>query len=75
MQVAPNITWIHCCIHRQNLVTNHLPGELKFVLDEALKLVNFINSNSKNSRIFKALCEEMMKLIYTLLLHRSKVSL
>ncbi|KAL4142760.1 hypothetical protein QTP88_005167 [Uroleucon formosanum] len=34
--------------------------KLKLVLDEAVKLVNFIKARGTNSRIFKALCEDMM---------------
>ncbi|XP_043943211.1 zinc finger BED domain-containing protein 5-like [Protopterus annectens] len=69
MKVATNISWSHCCIHRQSLACKNLPGELKLVLDEAVKVVNFIKSKSTNSRIFKALCEEMMSPHSTLLLH------
>ncbi|XP_043934413.1 zinc finger BED domain-containing protein 5-like [Protopterus annectens] len=69
MKVAPNISWSHCCIHRQSLACKNLPGELKVVLDEAVKVVNFIKSKSTNSRIFKAVCEEMMSPHSTLLLH------
>ncbi|XP_043916151.1 zinc finger BED domain-containing protein 5-like [Protopterus annectens] len=56
-------------IARQSLACKNLPGELKLVLDEAVKVVNFIKSQSTNSRIFKALCEEMMSPHSTLLLH------
>ncbi|XP_043923363.1 zinc finger BED domain-containing protein 5-like [Protopterus annectens] len=69
MKVAPNISWSHCCIHRQSLACKNFPGELKLVLDEAVKVVNFIKSKSTNSRIFKALCEEMMSPHSTVLLH------
>ncbi|XP_043927880.1 zinc finger BED domain-containing protein 5-like [Protopterus annectens] len=69
MKVAPNISWSHCCIHRQSLACKNLSGELKHVLDEAVKVVNFIKSKSTNSRIFKALHEEMMSPHSTLLLH------
>ncbi|XP_043932352.1 zinc finger BED domain-containing protein 5-like [Protopterus annectens] len=69
MKVAPNISWSHCCIHRQSLACKNLPGELKLVLDEAVKVVNFIKSKSTNSRIFKGLYEEMMSPHSTLLLH------
>lgn len=69
MKVAPNVTWSHCCIHRQNLASKHLPGELKLVLDDAVKIVNFIKSRSTNSRLFKALCEEMMSHHSALLFH------
>ncbi|XP_043914064.1 zinc finger BED domain-containing protein 5-like [Protopterus annectens] len=75
MKVAPNISWSHCCIHRQSLACKNLPGELKLVLDEAVKVVNFIKSKSTNSRIFKALCEEMMSPHSTLLLHTENSSI
>lgn len=69
MKVAPNITWSHCCIHRQSLACTHLPDELKVVLDEAVKIVNFIKSKPTNSRLFKALCEEMNSFHSSLLFH------
>lgn len=60
MKVVSNINWRrHCCIHRRNLVFKNLPGELRLVLDEAFKLVNFIKARSTNSRILKALGEDM----------------
>ncbi|KAF0697584.1 zinc finger BED domain-containing protein 5-like, partial [Aphis craccivora] len=60
MKIVPNINWSHCCIHRQSLASKNLPGQLKLVLNEAIKLVNFIKARSTNSRIFKALYENMM---------------
>ncbi|XP_060866274.1 zinc finger BED domain-containing protein 5-like [Metopolophium dirhodum] len=69
MKIVPNINWSHCCIHRQSLVSKNLPGEQKLVLDEAVKLVNFIKARSTNLRIFKALCEDMMSPYSSLLLH------
>jgi len=62
MKIVPNINWSHCCIHRQSLASKNLPGELKLVLAEAVKLVSFIKARSAYSRIFKALCEDMMSL-------------
>lgn len=69
MKVAPNVTWSHCCIHRQNLASKKLPEELKLVLDDAVKIVNFIKSRSTNCRLFKALCDEMMSEHSALLFH------
>ena len=39
MKVDPNVSWRHCCIHRQSLAAKHLPRELNFVLDEAVKVL------------------------------------
>ncbi|XP_023217015.1 zinc finger BED domain-containing protein 5-like [Centruroides sculpturatus] len=69
MKVAPNVNWSHCCIHRQNLASKSLPHKLKLVLDEAVQVVNFIKSRPTNARIFKVLCDDMMNLHSTLLLH------
>ncbi|XP_008179481.1 protein FAM200B-like [Acyrthosiphon pisum] len=51
MKIVPNINWSHCCIHRQSLESKNLPGELKVVLDEAVKLVNFIKAVYKFENI------------------------
>jgi len=69
MRIVPNINWSHCCIHRQSLASKNLPGELKLVLDEVVKLVNFIKARSTNLRIFKALCEDMISPHSSLLFH------
>lgn len=69
MKVAPNISWSHCCIHRQSLASKNLPGYLKVVLEEAIKVVNFIKSRPLNSRCFQALCHEMESIHSTLIFH------
>lgn len=68
-EVAPHVTWTHCCIHRQSLACKNLPTDLKLVLDDAVKIVNFIKKQALNSRIFKCLCEEMDSLHLNLLYH------
>lgn len=57
--VAPLAAATHCCIHREQLAVKKMPQCLKLVLDEAVKIVNTIKSKALNSRLFKALCEEM----------------
>lgn len=52
--VAPEATWQHCCIHREALVTKRIPAELKIVLDEVVKIINFIKSRPLNHRISKS---------------------
>lgn len=68
-EIAPHVTWSHCCIHRQNLAIKRLPDSLKEVLDQSVKIVNFIKGSSTNSRLFKSLCEEMDSIHTTLLFH------
>ncbi|GBM94469.1 Zinc finger BED domain-containing protein 5 [Araneus ventricosus] len=68
--VAPHVTRSHCCIHRQSLVAKPLPDSLKEVLNQSVKVVNFIKANSTNTRLFKSLCGDMGSLHTMLLLHR-----
>jgi hypothetical protein len=46
-----------------------MPQGLKEVLDNAVKMLNFIKSRLTNCRIFQALCEEMGSLHNCLLTH------
>ncbi|GBO20834.1 Zinc finger BED domain-containing protein 5 [Araneus ventricosus] len=67
--VAKNCNSTHCILHRYALVTKRISATLKSVLDEAVKIINFIKSKPLQSRIFKAMCEDMGSLHNTLLLH------
>ncbi|KAJ8355337.1 hypothetical protein AAFF_G00069710 [Aldrovandia affinis] len=58
-EVAPEIRWTHCSIHREALAVKMMPDELKSVLDSAVKTVNFIKVRPMNARLFHVLCEEM----------------
>ncbi|GBM43741.1 Zinc finger BED domain-containing protein 5 [Araneus ventricosus] len=51
------------------IVTKRISATFKSVLDEAVKIINFIKSKPLQSRIFKAMCEDMGSLHNTLLLH------
>jgi hypothetical protein len=42
----------HCLLHHEVLVAKTLPPALKEVLDEVVKIVNFIKSKPLNSRLF-----------------------
>lgn len=64
-----SIKIVHCMIHREVLVSKSLPANLKKVLDEVVKVVNFIKANALRSRIFTALCEAMESEYKTLLFH------
>uniref|UniRef100_A0A3P9HV02 Uncharacterized protein n=1 Tax=Oryzias latipes TaxID=8090 RepID=A0A3P9HV02_ORYLA len=57
--VAPSAAATHCCIHREQLAVKKMPQCLKSVLDESVKIVNKIKAKPLNSRLFKAVCEEM----------------
>ncbi|GBM85018.1 Zinc finger BED domain-containing protein 5 [Araneus ventricosus] len=67
--VVPHVNWSHCCIHRQSLSSKPLPDSLKEVLNQSVKVVNFIKANSSNTRLLKSLCVDMGILHITLLLH------
>ena len=59
----------HCFLHREALVAKTLGLELKGVLDEVVKMVNFIKSRPLKSRIFTKLCEEIGSEHVNLILH------
>ncbi|XP_068229726.1 protein FAM200C-like [Palaemon carinicauda] len=67
--VNPEISVDHCIIHRYSLGSKSLPGNLKLVFEDVLKIVNFIKSRDVNSRIFKELCKEMGEEYQVLLYH------
>ncbi|GBO15784.1 Zinc finger BED domain-containing protein 5 [Araneus ventricosus] len=67
--VAKNCNSTHCILHRYALVTKKISATFKSVLDEAVKIINFIKSKPLQSRIFKAMCKDMGSLHTTLLLH------
>lgn len=59
----------HCFLHREALVAKTLGNELKSVMDEVVKMVNFIKSRPLKSRLFATLCNEMGSRHEALLLH------
>lgn len=67
--VAHLVQWTHCSIHREALAVKGLDEHLKKTLDDAVKIVNFIKSRPKNSRLFGVLCDEMGSEHKQLLLH------
>lgn len=54
---APNCSSSHCILHRQTLAMKQMPSNLKLVMDEAIKKINFINSRPLQSRLFSLLCD------------------
>ena len=65
----PDVILTHCFIHREALVAKTLPVDLVPVLDNVVRIVNFIKSRPLKSRIFASLCEEMGAEHKTLLFH------
>lgn len=68
-KVAPQAVWTHCCIHRQNLACSKMPANLREVLDESVKIINFIKAKSLNCRLFRKLCQDFEAPHDSLLLH------
>ncbi|KAL1260401.1 hypothetical protein QQF64_008228, partial [Cirrhinus molitorella] len=69
--VAPLLTHVHCCIHREALATKRMLMDLKTVLDDAVRMVNYIKSQPLQAHLFSLLCEEMGSEHHQLLLRRS----
>jgi zinc finger BED domain-containing protein 5/7/8/9 len=57
--VSQDAKFTHCSIHREALATKAMPKVLKTVLEQSIKVVNFIKSRALNSRLFSILCNEM----------------
>lgn len=57
--VAPEMKWTHCCIHREALVAKRLSEPLQKILDEVVKIINYIKTRPLQSRLFSLLCKEI----------------
>ena len=69
LELNPNISWTHCSLHTEALVSKCLSGDLKNVLNTSIKIVNFIKSKPLQSHLFEKLCKEMGSNHKSLLLH------
>ena len=49
----------HHFLHLEALVTKYLPSELKIVLENCVKMINYIKSRPLKSRLFSKLFEAM----------------
>lgn len=58
-RIAPNLTVVHCMIHREALASRTMPENLMKILSEVIKIVNFIKSSALNTRLFRLFCAEM----------------
>ena len=54
-EVNPNIIITHCMIHQEVLVALDLQPELYTVMQDVIKMVNYIKSSALNSRLFESL--------------------
>lgn len=64
-----NIITTHCFLHREVLIGKTLNSDLKSIMDEVVKVVNFIKSRPPKSRLFASLYEEVGANYVNLLLH------
>ena len=65
----PDLIVTHCFLHREALVAKTLPTELVPVLDDVVRIVNFVKTRPLKSCIFVYLCKEMGTEHNALLLH------
>jgi hypothetical protein len=65
----PNINTTHGFLHREALDAKSIVNELMIVLDQVVKMVNFIKSRPQKIRLFSQLCESMESDHYTLIIH------
>ena len=55
----PSVVTSHCVLHREALIAKTIGVDLKIVLDQVIKMVNFIRQRPLKSRIFAKLCKSM----------------
>uniref|UniRef100_A0A3B3IMQ0 Uncharacterized protein n=1 Tax=Oryzias latipes TaxID=8090 RepID=A0A3B3IMQ0_ORYLA len=65
----PDIKWTHCVIHREALASKKMSPVLHDVLNNSIKVINFIRSRPLNARLFRSLCENTGAEHTELLLH------
>ena len=68
--VSPNVTSVHCFIHRFAICTKVLPAQLLLAcLKQAVKIINFVKASALNTRLFKQLSEDLGSEHTSLLYH------
>ncbi|XP_038162410.1 SCAN domain-containing protein 3-like [Cyprinodon tularosa] len=65
----PLIKWTHCVIHREALASKKMSPVFHDVLNDSIKVINFIKSRPINKRLFRSLCENTGAEHTELLLH------
>ena len=56
---APMAKWVHCMIHKEELVAHELSPKLGVTVEIVTKVINFIKTRPLKSRMFEKLCAEM----------------
>ncbi|XP_068115052.1 zinc finger BED domain-containing protein 5-like [Hyperolius riggenbachi] len=56
---APDALWTHCVIHREALASKQLSPPLNLVMENVLKVVNYIKTRPQKACFFKKMCEDM----------------
>ena len=64
-----NISVVHCLLHRENLATKEIQENLAIVFKVVVSVVNYIKSRPLNTRLFRALCDEVGAELSGLLFH------
>ncbi|XP_042896349.1 SCAN domain-containing protein 3-like [Parasteatoda tepidariorum] len=54
----PEMIFVHCAIHRENLVAKNISPVQNEVLHSVIKCINAIKTNAKCERLFKLFCEK-----------------
>ena len=57
--VAVNAKWTHCLIHREELASQQLSGDLNEVLEVVIKTVSFIKARPLKALLFQGLCDKL----------------
>ncbi|XP_038160542.1 protein FAM200A-like [Cyprinodon tularosa] len=65
----PLIKWTHCVVHREELASKKMSPVFHDVLNDSIKVINFIKSRPINARLFRSLCENTGAEHTELLLH------
>jgi zinc finger BED domain-containing protein 5/7/8/9 len=65
----PNLTSVHCIVHREALAAQTIPEELNGTMNVAIDAVNFIKARALNRRLFRELCDEQGEDYRELVMH------
>jgi len=58
-EISPSILFTDCMIHREALASKKLEPFVNEVLQDAIRVINFIKSKALNFRLFTILCNKM----------------